>query len=92
MTVMTLKDERDRLRKDYPGLSARFMGGRGNWVCHLRIRTQAFGFFTIRLGHGTTQREALLAARAKHDAAFSGGSTLASVETPMEQGLLQRTV
>lgn len=69
---MTLKDERERLRRDYPGLSARFRGSRGSWVCHLRKRTQAFGFFTIRLGRGTTQREALLDARGKQDAAFSG--------------------
>lgn len=77
---MTLRDERDRLRKDYPGLSARFRGGRGRWVCHLRKRAQAFGFFTIRLGHGTTHREALLDARAKQDAAFAGSSTLAGAE------------
>jgi hypothetical protein len=68
---MTLMDERKRLREDYPNLISRFKGGRGSWECHLRIRTQAFGFFTIRVGRGATQREALLDARGKHDAAFA---------------------
>lgn len=77
---MTLKYERSRLRKDYPHLTTRFRGSRGEWVCHLRTRTQTFGFFTIRLGYGDTQREALLDARAKQDAAFAGNSTIASAE------------
>jgi hypothetical protein len=49
-------------------------------VCHLRKRTQAFGFLTIRLGRGTTQREALLDARCKPDAAFAGHSSPEGVE------------
>jgi hypothetical protein len=69
--TVTVLDERKRLREDYPHLTSRFRGSRESGECHLRIRTQAFGFFTIRVGRGATQREALLDARGKHDAAFA---------------------
>ncbi|MNU27256.1 hypothetical protein D3C71_156420 [compost metagenome] len=77
---MTLSDERRRLRADYPHLTTRFKGARGNWECHLRIRTDTLGYFTIRIGKGASQREALLDVRAKQDAAFAGNSTSKNVE------------
>lgn len=68
---MTLSDERRRLRADYPHLTTRFKGCRGNWECHLRIRTETLGHFTIRIGKGATQRKALLDVRNKHDEALA---------------------
>lgn len=60
---MTLKDEKARLRRDYPDLTPEFDGMHGDWECHLVAETRMFGLLGVRTGCGNTKIAALLDAR-----------------------------
>ncbi|MCV9963544.1 hypothetical protein OIU34_16700 [Pararhizobium sp. BT-229] len=68
---MTLKDEKARLRSDYPHLTPQFEGMHGDWECHLMTETRMFGLFGIERGSGKTKIAALLDARSGIDEAVA---------------------